>query len=234
MSTHLKNGKLDGSKRRRMINGAGHPARAALSIDLRLRAISEIISASSVEELWVFPPLPNREVASEFIVLVCYDGGEDHRRIVTAHMDAECSDPDGFEVRWIQRLRDHGSAPSRWVSGMPDRLLQRLSDAGVPEIVDVGGDAEAWEAAISRLAGRNGEGSPVLAGMGNTGTAVGNNGNGSGARNGSASAGGNGKVGPTQGASGETRVDTQTRREVGFHTVIESASTGESGHFVTP
>lgn len=192
-----------------LINGSGHPSRASLSVDLRLRAIAENINTSSVEELWVFPPLPDREVASEFIVLVCYDGGDDRRRIVTAHMDAERSDPDGFEVQWVQRLRDHGSAPCRWVSGMPDRLLQRLSDAGVPEILEVGGDAEAWERAVSRFAERAGNGSGVVAGP---------------AKNGNGGVGANGNAGQSASSLGAALVDSAARREIGFDTVIESAS----------
>jgi hypothetical protein len=128
----------------------------AVPLDLRLRAIADTIPASIIDELWVFPPLPDREIASEFLVLVCYDGGEGRRRILTAHMDARRPDPERDEVEWVQRVREHGTAPHDWVAGMPDRLLQRLSEAGVPEVIRVGGRPEAWEQAVARYADGNG------------------------------------------------------------------------------
>ncbi|KPK78994.1 MAG: hypothetical protein AMS25_14105 [Gemmatimonas sp. SM23_52] len=92
-----------------------------LPLDLRLRAIADNVPTSSIDQLWVFPPLPNREIACEFLVLVCYDGGPDRRRILTSHVDAQFSDPEGDELEWVQRVREHGAAPpgsrrsSTWV-----------------------------------------------------------------------------------------------------------------------
>ncbi len=125
-------------------------------LELRLRALAEAIPASTIDEIWVFPPLPDREIASEFIVLVCYDGGAARRRILTAHMDARRPDPERDEVEWVQRVREHGAAPHDWVAGIPDRLLKRLSDVGVPEVIRVEGRPEAWEAVVARYANGNG------------------------------------------------------------------------------
>jgi hypothetical protein len=135
-----------------------------IPLDLRLRAIADNVPTSSIDELWVFPPLPSRDVACEFLVLICYDGGEDRRRILTAHVDARRPDPDSDDVEWVQRLREHGTAPHDWVTGMPDRLLQRLSEAGVPEVIPVGGRAEAWEEAVARYANGDG-GGPASGGV---------------------------------------------------------------------
>jgi hypothetical protein len=129
----------------------------ALPLDLRLRAIADNVPTSSIDQLWVFPPLPNREIACEFLVLVCYDGGPDRRRILTSHVDAQFCDPEGDELEWVQRVREHGAAPQRWVADIPDRLLQRLADAGVPEVIDVGGRPEVWAAAIARFANGSGD-----------------------------------------------------------------------------
>ncbi|UCC74580.1 MAG: hypothetical protein JSV86_08530 [Gemmatimonadota bacterium] len=139
------------------VRGPTRPDRA-LPLDLRLRAIADSIPASSIDELWVFPPLPDRDLACEFVVLVCFDGGEDRRRILTAHVDAQFVDPESDDYEWVQRVREQGTAPQRWVSAIPDRLLQRLADAGVPEVVQVGGSAEAWEEALTRFANGNGSG----------------------------------------------------------------------------
>ncbi|MEE9132567.1 MAG: hypothetical protein V3U13_03320 [Gemmatimonadota bacterium] len=129
-----------------------------LSLELRLQAIADNIPTSLIDELWVFPPLPNRDLACEFLVLVCYDGGPQRRRILTAHVDTQRSDPESDDFEWVQRLREHGTAPQDWVAGMPDRLLQRLSEAGVPEVIEVGGRLETWEEAVRRFANGSGNG----------------------------------------------------------------------------
>lgn len=136
-----------------LLRGNTGPARPdrALPVHLRLRAIGDKLPTSSIDELWVFPPLPDREIACEFIVLVCFDGGADRRRIVTSHVDAHFSDPEADQFEWVQRVREHGAAPVRWLAQMPERLLQRLADAGIPEVVEVGGRTQAWEEAIQRF-----------------------------------------------------------------------------------
>ncbi len=139
------------------VRGPTRPDRV-LPLDLRLRAIADNIPASNIDELWVFPPLPNRDLACEFIVLVCFDGGEDRRRILTSHVDAQFKDPESDEFEWVQRIREQGTTPHRWVADIPDRLLHRLADAGVPEVLQVGGESQAWEAAIERLTNGNGSG----------------------------------------------------------------------------
>ena len=139
------------------VGGSSRPDRA-LPLDLRLQAIADNIPTSTIDELWVFPPLPDRDVACEFLVLVCYDGGADRSRILTAHVDARRSDEGGEEFEWVQRLQEHGTAPHQWVAGMPERLLQRLSEAGIPEVIEVGGQEEAWRLAIERFANGNGNG----------------------------------------------------------------------------
>jgi hypothetical protein len=169
-----------------------------LPLDLRLRAIADNIPASTIDELWVFPPLPNRDLACEFIVLVCFDAGEGHRRILTSHVDAQFKDPESDEFEWVQRIREQGTTPHRWVAAIPDRLLQRLADAGVPEVVQVGGESEAWEEAIQSLTNRNGSG------------------NGSGNGNGS---------GPERSA---LLIDSSILPEVTFSTIIEAGVPGTS------
>jgi len=194
------NGKENGSKRRRLIDGmsgSGRPDRV-VPLDLRLRAISESIPASYIDEVWVFPPLPNRNVACEFLVLVCYDGGEDRRRILTSHVDALRPDPESDDLEWVQRLREHGTAPQHLTAEIPDRLLQRLSEAGTPEVIEVRGLAQTWQEAIARYADGAG--------------AHGRDGN------------GNGEVSGKNGASGslEILVDSRVTPEISFRTVIES------------
>jgi hypothetical protein len=152
------------------VGGSSRPDRA-LPLNLRLQAIADSIPTTIIDELWVFPPLPDRDGACEFLVLVCYDGGEDRRRIVTAHVDAQRSEGGGEDVEWVQRLREHGTAPHQVVAGMPERLLQRLSEAGIPEVIEVAGQEEAWSSAIEQFA--NGKGNGQANGNGDGNVSVG-------------------------------------------------------------
>ncbi len=152
-----------------LLNGTKSSSRPerAVPIDLRLRAIAENVPASDIDEVWVFPPLPNRDFACEFIVLLCYDGGEDRRRIVTSHVDAQFRDPESEEFEWVQRVREHGTAPQRWIAEMPDRLLGRLAESGTPAVFRVGGRDDALEETFQACAksgngNGNGNGHSVL------------------------------------------------------------------------
>jgi hypothetical protein len=139
-------------------SGQTRPDRA-LPLDLRLQAIAGNIPTASIDELWVFPPLPDRDIACEFVVIVCFDGGADRRRILTCHVDAEFADPESEEFEWVQRVREQGTATQRYIADIPDRLLGRLAEAGTPQVIEVGGRAEAWEEALVQLANGNGNGS---------------------------------------------------------------------------
>ena len=166
VSAYRRYGREKSSRRRKLVSGmnsSSSPERT-LPLELRLRAIGDGISATHIDELWIFPPLPNRDVSCEFLVIICYDGQE-RRRILTAHVDAEPLDPDSDEVEWIQRVKEHGVVPQPWVSEMPDRMLKRLAEAGVPEVVEVGGSSDAWEEAIARFANGNGDGNGAADGL---------------------------------------------------------------------
>ncbi|MGD8868419.1 MAG: hypothetical protein PVI01_12330 [Gemmatimonadales bacterium] len=172
MRGHVKNGRRNGSRSRVLLNRVGGSSRPdrALPLNLRLQAIADNIPTEIIDELWVFPPLPDRDAACEFLVLVCYDGGEDRRRIVTAHVDAQRTESGGEDLEWVQRLREHGTAPHQWVAGMPERLLQRLSEAGIPEVIEVAGREDAWSGAIERFA--QGDGNGQTNGNGNGGPQI--------------------------------------------------------------
>lgn len=196
---HRNNGHGHGSRGRKLLMGVKGPSRPdrILPLDRRLRALAERIPASDIDQVWIFPPLPNRDHACEFLVLVCYDGGDDRRRILTSHVDAEFREPEGDEFEWVQRVREHGTAPLRWVTEMPERLLQRLNDAGVPEVVEIGGKCAAFEDAVDRFT------------------------------NGGGAANGNGHGGETSLMEELLNVDSRVQREISFSTVIEAVAPGD-------
>lgn len=146
--------------RRRRSNGD-----AVLPLDARLREIGDRLPPSQIDEIWIFPPLPDREFASEFIVLSCFEA-PGRRRIVTAHVEAESEGSEEVPATWVQRLREHGVAPENWVPGIPDRLLERLSDAGVPRVFEIGGEPGRWTEALGELLG-NGAANGAVNGLGN-------------------------------------------------------------------
>ncbi len=199
MSVHRNNGRGHGSKSRRLLKGVKGPSRPdrILPLDRRLQALGDRIPASDIDQVWVFPPLPDRDHSCEFLVLVCYDGGDDRRRILTSHVDAEFNEPEGDEFEWVQRVREHGTAPLRWVTDMPDRLLQRLDDAGVPEVLEIGGQSRAFEDAVARFAEAGG------------------------------AANGNGNGGGAGWLEGLVHVDSRVRREITFSTIMEAVAPGD-------
>lgn len=182
-------GGANGTRRRRWLRGSDGRLRRdeVLPLAARLKEIEERIPPSRIDAVWIFPPLPEREISCEFIVLSCFDGPE-RRRIITAHVEARPSESDATDFRWVQRMLEHGAAPEGWVSGMPDRLLGRLSDAGVPQVMEIGGEPRRWLEAVHALA--NGNGGAGNGGAGNGGAGDGNGlvtkGNGHGLKDGSA------------------------------------------------
>ncbi len=158
--------RLNANNRRRLLQGvdARRAPEQDLSLQARLEALAERVHPSNIDELWVFPPLPNRETASEFILVTGFEAGSDgHRHVITAHVEAEFVDEEGTEFCWVQRIEEVGPVPCEWLRSLPDSLLGRLAEAGVPEVVEIGGKLEAWEAVVSRFGGKveagNGNGS---------------------------------------------------------------------------
>lgn len=153
MSIHETNGRLNESTRRKLLQGveSRRPAGRDLPLADRLRAIAEELPPTSIDELWVFPPLPSRDTGSEFILLTSFDGPT-RRRVITAHMEAAFEDEDGTEFVWVQRVHELGVVPQDWLESLPDGLLRRLAEAGVPHVVEVGGRLEVWAEALDHYA----------------------------------------------------------------------------------
>jgi hypothetical protein len=160
VSEQRSNGRLNGNRRRLLqgVDSRRSPDRD-LPLAARLRALAEHHPPTSIDELWVFPPLQNRGAAGEFILVTSFEVlGAGRRRVVTAHVEPEFKDEDGVEFVWVQRIVEVGAVRQEWLEALPDSLLGRFAEAGVPEVLEIGGRAEAWEEALTRFANENGNG----------------------------------------------------------------------------
>ena len=174
MSSQGVNGRLNEDRKRQLLKGveARRPPERDLPLYERLQALAEEVSPADIDEIWVFPPLPNRDAAAEFLLLSGYHVESDrHRRVITAHVEAEFEDEDGLDFVWVQRIERVGPVPQDWLESLPDSLLGRFAEAGTPEVHEIAGRPEAWEALLARLAEAGGA---VAAGA----NAGGGNGNG--------------------------------------------------------
>lgn len=122
-----------------------------MELDARLRAVHAELGAAAVDQVWVFTSLPHQDPASEFVLLSCYDGAPDRRRVVVARLCLESLDDEGHEVRWIQRLEAHGTAPRDAIPRLAERLSRRAGDPAAPVVGAIGGDPDRWEAFVRDL-----------------------------------------------------------------------------------
>lgn len=133
-----------------------------MELPARLRAVHEELGATAVDRVWVFSPLSHQDPAAEFVLLSCYDGAPDRRRVLVARLVLEPLDDEGHEVRWVQRLEAHGTAPREVIPRVADRLSRRVGDSSAPIVAEIGGAPERWDAFLRGLAngdsGTNGHG----------------------------------------------------------------------------
>lgn len=135
-----------------MMNRVHRRLRPPLDLDARLRAVHDELGPA-VDRVWVFTPLAHQDPASEFVLLSCFDGAPDRRRVVVARLCLEPVDEEGHEVRWVQRLEVHGTAPCDVVPRLAERLLRRVGEPATPVVAEIAGAPERWEAFLRELAG---------------------------------------------------------------------------------
>lgn len=111
-----------------------------------LRAVEERLGSGAVDRLWVFPPLVRSRREWGLVAAGCFEG-RDARRLVTAAYAAERT---GRGLYLDVRLLDEGVAPPdrlpRVMAGVVRRAPEPL---GHPRIVDIGGEADAFDALMS-------------------------------------------------------------------------------------
>lgn len=138
----------------------------------RLRAVGRAVAPEEIGELWIFPPLSERESSAEFL-LFTRRLEEGRRRVYSARAAARADggpedgrgpggDGTGARVRGDggaedaaprnggpgQRITEHGSVPSGRVHRLVDRFRRRLEDGGEPLHVVIEGRRERWSSLL--------------------------------------------------------------------------------------
>ncbi len=123
-------------------NGPGVPE----ALPRTLRAVGDRLGPGVVDRLWLFPPLVRSRREWGLVAAGCFEG-RDARRLVTAAYAAERT---GKGLYLDVRLLDEGVAPPdrlpRVMAGVVERAPEPL---GHPRIVEIGGEAEAFDALMS-------------------------------------------------------------------------------------
>ncbi|MGH7545553.1 MAG: hypothetical protein ACREKI_05155 [Gemmatimonadota bacterium] len=134
-----------------MLNRVNRRLKPPMELDARLRAVLAELGATAVDQVWIFTALPHQDPASEFVLLSCYDGAADRRRVVVARLCLEPLADDAHEVRWVQRLEAHGTAPRDAIPRLAERLSRRAGDPTAPVVGEIGGVPDRWEAFLRDL-----------------------------------------------------------------------------------
>lgn len=114
-----------------------------------LRSVVDRISVAEIDRVWVFPPLTSGRRERGLVVVACYDGDGESRRIVTVAYAGELTSA-GVSVETTHV--EEGIAPSdrldRVIAGVVSRSEMEL---GGPRDVEVGGDPRAMEDLVEEL-----------------------------------------------------------------------------------
>jgi len=147
----------------------------------RLRDVEARVDPDQIAEVWIFPPLPDLEDSSEFVVLSRYvpDG---RRRLYTAGLRRRASprmggepeegaperpepggaepdgaSPDGGEPLSTHEVTEHGVVPADRVPRLLERFRRRIGEEHEPRHVPIEGSRDRWEALVPRPAPAGGE-----------------------------------------------------------------------------
>jgi len=129
----------------RSVDRNGHNGPAALTPELRerLREVERAVSPDRLAEIWVFPPLEELAVSSEFLLFTRrLDGGR--LLVCSALVDGE----DGGT-----RVVAHGEVPEERMPRFVERFRRRLEEERDPIHVEVGGCPDRWHSLLGPVDG---------------------------------------------------------------------------------
>lgn len=117
--------------------GPGVPEAIARAVS----AAGERLGPSSIDKLWLFPPLVRGRREQGLVVAGCF-AGRGSRRLVTVRYSAQRT---GKGLYFDARFVDEGVAPPERFPAMMEGVAERSPEPlGSPRVVEVGGEAEAF------------------------------------------------------------------------------------------
>jgi hypothetical protein len=114
-----------------------------------VRQLGERVPPSSLDRLWLFPPLTRGRSESGVVAGSCFAEGN-RRLLVTLSYRA---DETGTGVSFRPVFQEEGEAPEDRLPKIMDGVVQRAEEAREPpRAVHIGGDAEAFAGLVAELA----------------------------------------------------------------------------------
>lgn len=151
----------------------------------RLRELQEVVAPEEIAELWVFPPLPEVEASSEFLLFTRFDEGE-ARRLYSARVPpapngngagkgSPAGGPSGVPAGTSengagphpredgsQEVVEHGSVPASRVPRLVQGFLRRLDEDEEPLHLVIDGSPGRWSELVP-VRGNGGDPGPAEA-----------------------------------------------------------------------
>ncbi len=113
------------------------------SLAARLGELGQRVPPPSIADVWLFPPLPEVQSSSEFLLFTrILEGGD--RGLYSARLVPANGKPAHQEVV------EHGRAPADRVTKLVTGLQRRLGASVPPRHIPIEGDDERWQALLDR------------------------------------------------------------------------------------
>lgn len=146
-------------------NGVGRPDdEARREVANRLRDLGQRIAPAEISDIWVFPPLPNLEGSTEFLLFTRFLPDE-MRHLCGAEFTAGHGNGSGQAANGngngngtggpapaddrVRRITEYGAMPSHRVSRVVAGFRERLGDHREPLHFEIGGCADSWGRLVS-------------------------------------------------------------------------------------
>ena len=130
----------------------------------RLRDLGQRIAPAEISDIWVFPPLPNLEGSTEFLLFTRFLPDE-MRHLCGAEFTAGHGNGSGQAANGngngngtggpapaddrVRRITEYGAMPSHRVSRVVAGFRERLGDHSEPLHFEIGGCADSWGRLVS-------------------------------------------------------------------------------------
>jgi hypothetical protein len=115
-----------------------------------LECLRERLGATSLDRLWIFPPLRRGRRERGLIAVSAFQDGEERRSLVTVTYVAEHSGKEGVKVE-TSFTNEGEAAADRFPAVMRGVVLRGGEERGEPREIEVGGSAQKLEELLEEL-----------------------------------------------------------------------------------